>query len=91
MSILKLKELLSEKGITSKQLSEKVGVSTTSISQIITENQQPRFELLIKIAENLDVDIKDLFNSTKASKAETIFAFRDGVYVPIGELKNNNL
>jgi transcriptional regulator with XRE-family HTH domain len=87
MSILKLKELLSEKGITSKELSEKVGVSTTSISQIITENQQPRFELLIKIAETLNVDIKELFNSTKVSKTETVFALRDGVYVPIGELK----
>ncbi|WP_264552772.1 helix-turn-helix domain-containing protein [Flavobacterium sp. N2038] len=87
MSILKLKELLIEKGITSKELSEKVGVSTTSISQIITEKQQPRFELLIKIAEFLDVDIKDLFNPTKSSETETVFVFRDGIYVPIGELK----
>lgn len=87
MSILRLKEVLNEKGITSKELSEKVGVSTTSISQIVTENQQPRFELLLQIAETLDVDVKDLFNSTKPTETETLFVLRDGVYVSVGQLK----
>lgn len=87
MSVLKLKELLKEKGLTSKELSEKVGVSKTSISQIITENQQPRFELLKQIAEVLDVDIRDLFISTKQTLSETIYANRGGKFIPIGELK----
>lgn len=68
MSILRLKEVLKEKNVTGKELSEKVGVSKTSISQIITENQQPRFELLIKIADVLAVDVRDLFNATKGKE-----------------------
>ncbi len=68
MGILRLKELLKENELTGKELAERVGVSKTSISQIITENQQPRFELLVDIAKALDVDVKDLFNSTKPEK-----------------------
>lgn len=89
MSVLRLKEVLKEKRITSKELSEKVGISKTSISQIITENQQPRFELLTQIAEVLSVDIRELFNPTKNNDTETIYVFREGSYIPIGELKKN--
>lgn len=68
MGILRLKETLKEKGVTGKELSEKVGITETSLSRIIKGDQQPRFDLLLKIAEALDVDVKDLFNSTKTNK-----------------------
>lgn len=91
MSVLRLKEILREKGLTGKELSEKVGVSKTSISQIITENQQPRFDLLLQIANALGVDVRDLFNPTMDNVTETIYAMRGGSYVPVGELKKSVL
>jgi transcriptional regulator with XRE-family HTH domain len=87
MSILRLKEVLNEKGITGKELSEKVEVTPASISNIVQGNSFPKPDLLIKIAEVLDVDVKELFISTKNVETETIFAFRDGNYIPIGQLK----
>ena len=87
MSILRLKQLLKEKGITGKGLSEKVNVTQATISNISNGNHFPKPDLLINIAKTLDVDIRELFISTKDNTTETIYVNRDGVYVPIGELK----
>ena len=87
MSVLRLKELLKEKGISGKDLADKVGVSANSISFIATGKTQPRFDLLLQIAKVLDVDIRDLFNSTKNKGSETLYVNRDGSFVPVGELK----
>lgn len=87
MSILRLKELLNEKGITGKELAEKVEVTPASISNIVQGNSFPKPDLLIKIAEVLNVDVRELFIPTKETKTETLFALRDGSYIPVGELK----
>ncbi len=68
MNILRLKDILKEKGITGKELAEKVGVSQPAISDIVKGKSFPRPELLLQIAETLNVDIKDLFHSTKETK-----------------------
>ncbi len=68
MNILRIKELLKEKGSTGKELAETIGITETSLSRIVKGDQQPRFDLLLQIAETLDVDVKDLFNSTKTDK-----------------------
>lgn len=65
MSILRLKEVLKEKDISGKKLAEIVGITETSLSRIINGDQQPRFDLLLKIAQTLDVDIRELFHPTK--------------------------
>ena len=88
MNVLRLKEVLKEKGISSLELSEKIKLSKTSISQILNENQQPRFETLLKIAMALDVDVRDLFNATKDNETETIYVLREGSYVSIGKINN---
>ncbi|MEO8236386.1 MAG: helix-turn-helix transcriptional regulator [Flavobacterium sp.] len=87
MNILRLKELLYEKGITGKELAEKVEVTPASISNIVQGNSFPKPDLLIKIADVLNVDVRELFLSTKPTKTETIFTLRKGAYIPIGELK----
>lgn len=86
MNILRLKELLNEKNVSGKDLAEKVGVTPASISNIVQGNSFPKPELLLKIAEHLDVDIKDLFLSTKAKRTEPIYALREGAYLIIGEM-----
>ncbi|WP_229731771.1 helix-turn-helix domain-containing protein [Chishuiella changwenlii] len=83
-----MKEVLKEKGLTGKELAEKVNVTENTISFMSTGRTQPRFDLLIQIAEVLDVDIKDLFNSTKEpEELETLYIFKDGSYIPIGKIK----
>ncbi|CAA0236472.1 helix-turn-helix domain-containing protein [Tenacibaculum maritimum] len=67
MSVLRLKELLKEKGITGKELADKIGISVTGMSNIVKGQSLPRQEVLLQIAKTLDVDIKDLFHSTKAT------------------------
>jgi transcriptional regulator with XRE-family HTH domain len=89
MSILRIKELLIEKGISGKDLAAKVKVTPASISNIVQGNSFPKPDLLIKIAEVLNVDVRELLISTRKveTETETIFAFREGSYIPIGELK----
>ena len=89
MNIFRLKELLKEKGITGKEMALRVDVTEASISNLVKGDSIPRKDLLLKIAEVLDVDVRDLFNSTKPDKdpKETIYALREGLYVPIGEIK----
>ncbi len=88
MKILRLKEVLKEKGLTGKELAEKVNVTEATISNLVKGDSIPRKELLIQIAEVLDVDIKELFNSTKEpGEQETLYIFKDGSYIPIGTIK----
>jgi transcriptional regulator with XRE-family HTH domain len=89
MIILKLKDILKEKGMTGKDLAEKVEVTPASISNIVQGNSFPKPELLKQIAEVLDVDIRELFIPTKETETETIYVNREGSFVPVGELKKN--
>lgn len=69
MSILRLKEVLKEKEVTGKDLAEKVGLSETAMSNIVKGQSLPRQEVLLKIAQTLDVDIRELFHPTKENTA----------------------
>ena len=68
MNILRLKELMKEKGINNIELSNEVGLSITSMSRIINNSQSTGFDNLLKIATALDVDIRELFKSSKGSE-----------------------
>ena len=80
-TILRLSDLLKQKKITGKSLAEKVGVSDNTISFILTGKTHPRPELLLKIAAALDVDLRELFISTKPQKnpKEIIGTIRDAI------------
>ena len=58
-----------------------VGVSQPAISEFVTNKSHPRPELLLKIATALDVDLKDLFISTKPQKnpKEIIGTIKDAI------------
>jgi transcriptional regulator with XRE-family HTH domain len=68
MGILRLKEILKEKEITGKDLAEKINISVTGMSNIVKGQSLPREEVLLQIAETLDVDLKELFISTKKKR-----------------------
>jgi transcriptional regulator with XRE-family HTH domain len=66
VELLRLKEVLSEKGVTGKDLAKKVNVTPNTISNIISGNTFPTPKLLEFIAMTLDVDIRELFKPTKS-------------------------
>lgn len=61
----RLKVVLVEQKKTGKWLAEQLGVSTTTTSRWCSNASQPDLQTLNKIARLLDVDMKDLLNSTK--------------------------
>ncbi len=65
MSYLRIKELLKERGITSKEMAEYLDIAEPSLSRITTEKQQPRFELLQQIADRLGVEVWQLFRGSE--------------------------
>lgn len=65
MKINRLKVILAEKEKTNKWLAEKLGKSDVTVSRWCTNEVQPSMETFLEIARILDVDIKELLNSSK--------------------------
>ena len=61
----RLKAVLAEQGKTSKWLAEQVGKSSCTVSKWCGNSVQPDLNTLDKIAKLLNVDVKDLLNSTE--------------------------
>lgn len=62
--INRLKVVLAEKKQTNKWLAEQLGKDQATVSKWCTNTSQPTLEMLIKIADALEVDIKELLHST---------------------------
>ena len=65
MQVLRLKEIMAQKNMSREELANKVGVSMTTISNINSEKNLPTIQLLLQLAEALDVDIREMFVPTK--------------------------
>ena len=61
----RLKVGLAETKRTNRWLAEQLGKDEATVSKWCTNTSQPSLETLTKIASVLDVDIKQLLNSTK--------------------------
>lgn len=59
----RIKEVLKQKGIKQIWLAEKLDKSYNMVNGYVQNRQQPRLEVLKKIAEILDVDIRELIKS----------------------------
>lgn len=59
--INRIKVVLIEKKRTSKWLAEQLGVNPTTVSKWCTNSSQPDLGNLLRIADLLEVDIKELF------------------------------
>lgn len=60
-----IKVILAREGRTNLWLAEQLGKGVSTVSRWCTNDMQPSLETLVRIAKVLDVDIKDLLNSTK--------------------------
>jgi len=64
----RIKEVLDEKGIKQIWLAEKLGKSYNMVNAYVQNRQQPRLEILMRIADILDIDVKELIISNKEKK-----------------------
>lgn len=56
----RIKEVLEEKGIKQTWLAEKLGKSYNMVNSYVQNRRQPSLEVLYRIAEILNVNVKDL-------------------------------
>lgn len=67
-AINRLKAALAEQNKTNKWLAEQLGKNETTISRWCTNEIQPSMDNLVVIAKLLEVDVRELINSTKSTK-----------------------
>ena len=64
-NLKRIKVVLVEKGKTGKWLAEEIGKTPCTVSKWCSNSIQPDLTTLDKIARLLNVDVKDLLNSTE--------------------------
>ena len=70
----RIKEILSEKGMTAIELSNLVGISRVSLSNIINDKQEASANTLNSIAKSLDVPFcNSLYHRKKYNQRKTVF------------------
>ncbi len=87
MELLRLRELLKERGITGKELAAEMSFSTNTASNLITGKSFPSGKDLKAMADFLEVDIREMFNPTKDDSLRPVYIEEDGKYIRIGEIK----
>lgn len=60
----RIKVVLTEKNITSRELAKHLGKTVSTVSRWCTNDIQPSINTLYDISKFLKVDIRDLLNST---------------------------
>lgn len=63
--INRIKVVLVENGKTGKWLAEQVGKNEVTVSRWCSNKMQPSLDMLVRISELLDIDVKDLIVSNK--------------------------
>ena len=63
--INRIKVVLAEKKRTGTWLAETIGKDPATVSKWFTKSAQPGLETLLEIAHVLEVDVKELINSSK--------------------------
>lgn len=61
----RIKVVLAEKNKSGKWLAEQLGKTDNTVSRWVQNKNQPSLEQLFDIARALNVDVKDLLNSSK--------------------------
>ncbi|AYD39598.1 helix-turn-helix domain-containing protein [Clostridium fermenticellae] len=64
----KIKKIRESKGLTQKQLAEKIGVTPVTITRYENDNRKPDFDTLEKIADYFNVSIDYLLGRTDSKE-----------------------
>lgn len=70
--INRIKVVLVEKKRTNKWLAEQLGKDPATVSKWCTNTAQPGLETLLQIAKVLEVDVKELLNSSLEENIQTV-------------------
>ena len=70
--INRIKVVLVEKKRTNKWLAEQLGKDPATVSKWCTNTSQPGLETLIQIANVLEVDVKELLNSSLEGEVQMV-------------------
>lgn len=89
--MLRLEEVMIEKKMTAKELAALSKISPVTISNILTGKSSPKVETVMKFAEVLGVNIRDLFHSTIEVEKVPIYVKEGDELKEIGEIKKGSL
>jgi len=64
----RVRQLRSELGLTQTELANQSGVSHSALSKIENSQLSPTFEMLLRIADGLEIDISKLLASTDGAR-----------------------
>lgn len=79
--MFRIKEVLKEKETTATALADKLGVSNNTITRVANGVSKPSIDLLTSIANELDIDIRELFKPTKGGELLNGFVqYKDKVF-----------
>ncbi len=70
----RLKELRKSQGLTQEQLAEKIGMDTQNLCKMENGSHFPQTKNLYKIAEVLNIEVKDLFDYNHFSQREKLIS-----------------
>ncbi len=79
---LRLKEILSQRGITLKDFAAASGISQSNLSNYLNGNISPTLDTLKKMASFLEIDVVELF---KEKDDIELFCKYNGVMYPISK------
>ncbi len=79
----RIKEVLQEKGIKQKWLSEKMQKSYNMINSYVQNRRQPSIEDLFRIAQILDVAVTELLDTQKQTKVINIVNNEETINIPL--------
>ena len=68
----RLKAVLADSGKTNKWLAEQLGKDPATISKWCTNTSQPDLATLLQVANLLEVDVKDLLNSSREEEFKIV-------------------
>ncbi|WP_315518867.1 helix-turn-helix transcriptional regulator [Hoylesella nanceiensis] len=80
--MIRLKEILKDKGLTMVQLAELSGITPSNLSNYTNGKVSPTLETLNKIADALNIDITELF---KPKEDVSLYAEYDGTTYKINK------
>lgn len=85
----KIAELRKKRNLTQEKLAELTGYSTNHISKLELARTRPSFELLVGVANALNVDLRELFSCKKEDK--TPIEFKQELIKLIHQTKMNKI
>ena len=72
---LRIKDILSDKNMTSKELAKKMGKAPQYVSNIINGGKGASIPTLIEVAKVLDVEFRDLFAATNVPSTSDVSGY----------------